>query len=396
MTDNTSDIRPDAAPGVSGDAASNASPSGSPPATKAARPRSGGLLTAFLIVLLLAVALGGALWAQRRQFVAAGKEVASRIDQLTRDLTQARQDARQALALAQAQAGNVADLEDRIREVQTQNSALQQAWQSFSSGASDEMLLNDVERSITLASQQLRLAGDVSNAIVALETAQSRLAQADRPRMASLQQSINGDLDRLRAVTTVDIPALSTRLDRLGVLLNRAPLLVPDKTAPQPLPQAAAQETAAQPEPAPAQELPADARWWERWRAEIASWPARAGATLVRELGDLIRVQRVDEPAALLLSPEQADMVRATLRQRLLTAQLAMLMRQQLVWKNEIEQISDTLTHYYDAQSPDTIAARNLVRELERVEIAVRVPDVSDSLSSLAALRAAGLKSGQD
>ncbi len=47
-------------------------------------------------------------------------------------------------------------------------------------------------------------------------------------------------------------------------------------------------------------------------------------------------------------------MVRATLRQRLLTAQLAMLMRQQLVWKNELEQIDDTLAHYYDAQSPDS------------------------------------------
>ncbi|MCC3264186.1 uroporphyrinogen-III C-methyltransferase, partial [Paenibacillus polymyxa] len=78
------------------------------------------------------------------------------------------------------------------------------AWQNFNDSASDELLANDVERLLTIANQQLRLAGNVSNAIVALETAQSRLARADRPRCSSLQQSINGDLDRLRAVSTVD------------------------------------------------------------------------------------------------------------------------------------------------------------------------------------------------
>ncbi len=126
-------------------------------------------------------------WAARCRRSAASswppaKEVATRIDPLTRDLTQARQDVKQAAAaLARAQTGQVSDLEDRIREVQSQNSALQQAWQSFSSGASDEILLNDVERSVTLASQLLAVAGDVSNAIVALETAQSRLARGRPP-----------------------------------------------------------------------------------------------------------------------------------------------------------------------------------------------------------------------
>jgi uroporphyrin-3 C-methyltransferase len=371
----------------------------STPAPSPARS-GGGLLTAFVIVLVLAVALGGALWAQRRQFLAAGKEVAAQIEQINRELAQARQTGSQALALAQAQAGQVADLESRIREVQTQNSALQQAWQTFSSGSNDEMLLNDVERSVTLASQQLRLAGDVGNAIVALETAQSRLAQADRPRLAGLQQAINGDLDRLRAVATVDIPAQSARIERLMALVGRAPLLVPDRVASNPRPPGEAAAPSAPtpnaPAPSPVSAVPADASWWVRWRAEVASWPARAGATMVHEFGDLIRVQRVAEPAALLLSTEQVDMVRATLRQRLLTAQLAMMMRQQAVWTSELDNIQDALARYYDTRSPDTIAAQGLAHDLAQVEIAVRVPDVSDSLAALAAVRSAGTKSGQD
>jgi len=396
MTDNTSDLRPAASSDASGEGASPAAPAASAAPAKPVRSRSRStpFLTAFVIVLLLAVALGAALWTQRRQFVAAGQEVAARLDQLNRELVQARQEGRQALALAQAQTSQVADLESRIREVQSQNSALQQAWQSFSNGASDEILINDVDRMITLASQQLRLAGDVNNAIVALETAQSRLAQADRPRLASLQQSINGDLDRLRAVTTVDIPAQSARIERLIALTGRAPLLVPDGAAPDPQPR---DDNAEPPPAAPARpEPPADATWWQRWHAEVASWPARAGSAIAHEFGDLIRVQRVDEPAALLLSPEQAAMTRATLRQRLLTMQLAMLMRQQPLWKSELDNVQDTLARYFDTRSPDTLAAQNLARELAQVDIAARVPDVSDSLSSIAALRAAGSNDNRD
>ncbi|WP_260986241.1 uroporphyrinogen-III C-methyltransferase [Bordetella genomosp. 13] len=372
-----------------------------PPKPPRARSVSSTLITALVIVVLLAAGLGAALWAQRRQSLQAGQEVAARLDQLSRELSQARQEGRQALALAQAQTNQVADLEGRIRDVQTQNSALQQAWQTFSSGASDEILVNDVERMVTLASQQLRLAGNVNNAIVALETAQSRLAQADRPRLAGLQQSINGDLDRLRTVTTVDLPAQSARIERLIAIVSRAPMLVPDDAAPNPQPNDANAETpASQQAPAaaaPVAELPADAPWWQRWRAEVESWPSRAGQAVAHELGDLIRVQRVDEPAALLLSPEQAATVRSTLRQRLMTVQLAMLMRQQPIWKTELDNVQDTLARYFDTRSPETAAARALARDLSQVEIAVKVPDVSDSLSTLAALRAAGNKAdGQD
>lgn len=388
---------PAAVPGASAPASAPAASAASASAKPAAARRgNGALVAALVIVVLLAVGLGYALWQQRIQFVAAGREVATRVDALANETAQARKEAREALALAQARAGRVAELEDTVRETQSQYAALQQAWQNFNDSASDELLANDVERLLTIANQQLRLAGNVSNAIVALETAQSRLARADRPRFSSLQQAINGDLDRLRAVSTVDIPAQSARIERLVALVGRAPMLVPDAAAPGVAPAGAdAAEQPPLPEADPLAGLPADAPWWQRWRAEVASWPGRAGAALAHELGGLIRVQRVDEPMALLLSPEQADQVRATLRQRLLTVQLAMLMRQPTVWKNELDNIDVTLAKYFDGRSPDTAAARNLVRDLAQTDIAVHMPDVSDSLNAVAALRAAGFKANE-
>ncbi|KNE28611.1 uroporphyrinogen-III C-methyltransferase [Achromobacter spanius] len=395
MTDKTPATDPvvqTAAPGASAPASAPADPVKARPAKRG----NGPLVTALIIVILLAVGLGYALWKQRTQFVSAGREVASRIDTLTADVAQARKDTREALALAQAQAGRVGELEDTVRETQSQYNALQLAWQNFNDSASDELLANDVERLLTIANQQLRLAGNVSNAIVALETAQSRLARADRPRFSSLQQAINGDLDRLRAVSTVDIPAQSARIERLVALVGKAPLLVPDSVAPG---VAAAGETQPAVAPAPAIDpqagLPADAPWWQRWRAEVVSWPGRAGSALAQELGGLITIQRVDEPAALLLSPEQADQVRGTLRQRLLTVQLAMLMRQPAIWKSELDNVGVTLSKYFDSRSPDTVAAQTLARELAQTDIAVRMPDVADSLNAVAALRAAGFKTSE-
>jgi uroporphyrin-3 C-methyltransferase len=354
------------------------------------------MVAALVVMVLLAIVLAVALWMQRKQFLAAGREIATRLDDMGSSVARSQADTRQALALAQAQAGKVAALEDTLRETQSQYSALEQAWQNFNDSAGDDVLANDVERLLTIANQQLRLAGSVSNAIVALETAQSRLARADRPRFASLQQAINGDLDRLRAVPAIDIPAQSNRIERLVGLVGKAPLLVPDAAAPVGAPGTVTAPAAMSADVAPPSDtLPSDAAWWQRWRAEMASWPGRAGATLVHELGDLVRVQRVDEPSALLLSPEQAQQLRSTLRQRLLTVQLSLLMRQPAIWKSELDTVMATLNTYYDRRSADTLAALNVARELAQTEISVPIPDVSDSLSAVEALRAAGAGSSR-
>jgi uroporphyrin-3 C-methyltransferase len=396
MTEQTpaNDTATIAAPGAAtSSAAGSANP---PPGAKPPRARSGAsaLVSALVIFIVLAVVLGGALWLQRKQFLAAAREVATRLDSMNATLAQTRAEAREAQALAQAQARRLTVMEQSLRENQGQYAALQQAWQDFNDNTGDEVVENDVERLLTIANQQLRLAGNVGNAIVALETAQSRLARANRPNFASLQQTINGDLDRLRAVPTVDIPALSGRIDRLTAVLDRAPLLVPDAAAPGVVRGGPAPRLP--PTPVERPPLPPDAPWWQRWRAEIASWPTRAGNVMVRELGELVQVQRVDEPGALLLSPQQADQLRATLRQRLLTVQLALLMRQPVIWKKELDSVSQVVDTYYDKRSPETLAAMNLLRELTQAQIAVPVPDVNDSLAAVTSLRNSATSNGPE
>lgn len=356
-----------------------------PPHHPPAKSSNFGWLVILLVVLC--VGLGAAMWYQRQQAEATGMTVASRIDGLSSELNEARRDMREALSIAQSQAARITALENAVRENQAEYSTLEQAWQDFNDTTNDGVLANDVERLLTIASQQLRLGGSVNNAIVALESAQSRLSRADRPRFVSLQQAVNGDLDRLRAVPVVDVAAQSARIERLSALVSKAPLLVPDVQSMQQQNASLAPAAAPQPEAPVVQSVAPDAPWWQHWRAEIMSWPARAGSALTHELGDLIKVQRVDQPESLMMSASQAEQLRATLRQRLQTVQLALLMRQASVWKSELAIVTDTLNNYYEPRSPDTQAALRLAESLGDTPVAVALPDISDSLNAMAAVR---------
>ncbi|MEI2417532.1 uroporphyrinogen-III C-methyltransferase [Orrella sp. JC864] len=387
-------------PTATASAQTSASPPPAPPpaAPKAgAAPRRGtpGLGVAVIVLVLLAAALAAGWWYQHRQAERSVRELASRLDGVSAEVGQLRRDARQALSLVQTQGSRVAALESALQDAQTQFDSLEQSLQNFSDNTGEALLVNDVDRMLALASQQLRLAGNVSNAVVALETAQARLARADQPRLAPLQQAINGDLDRLRAVPLVDVAAVSGRLDRLIDLVGRAPLLVPDAAA------ASVDEPAGQPSarPAPPPAAPPvdpDAPWWERLRAEMSAWPGRAWDTLGREVGDLISIQRVDDSDALLLSPDQGAQLRGNLRMRLLTAQLALLMRQGPVWESELSTVESALGSRFDSRAPETQAALRLARELAATDVAVPLPDIADSLSALAAVRAASQQSRGD
>lgn len=380
------------------------------------RSRASGLswsVTLAIVFLLLAALLGVALWFQQSRFEAAGRDVAAQVQAMSVQLAESRRESRQAIALVESHAGRIAELELALRDAQSQFAALDQAWQSFNKGMEDSMLASDLERLVTLAGQQMRLSGNVNNAAMALETAIATLVRAERPRFAAVQSAINADLERLRAVPIVDVQGISAHLDTLISLISRAPLLVPDAAAPRSArqlnpdaAQAAGPKAASSPsvDVAAADASPqvsgqaADTPWWGRALGDVGAWGKSVAALISRELSSVIHVQRVGDASALLLSPEQAAQVRANLRARLLTAQLALVMRQPALWKTELAEVESTLGSRYDPQAPDTIAALKLARELAATPVVVPLPDLSESMAALESLRsseAAPVKAGE-
>jgi uroporphyrin-3 C-methyltransferase len=374
------------------------SPSSSPQsaALLKVKKRTGGPAWSLLFVvmcLLIALVAAGVAWFQQKRFETIGREVATQLQTLTTQVNDARKDSSQALSLAQSQTSRMAQLEQSALEAKSQYLALEQLWAGANKGTEDAMLANDVERLLTTASQQLRLAGNVNNAIVTLEAAQSLLIRADRARFAAVQRMLSLDLDRLRSVPLIDVSQLSNRLEALSALVARAPLILPDAASPKVVMAASEPQqpaSLAPPKSPPSESLssaPDTKAWWEVALERTLSWSKSFAVIVAREFSGVVSIQRMSDANALLMSPEQGALLRANLRTRVLTAQMALLMHQSPIWKTELTQIEQSLTARYDPKSSETVAALRLVRELLAIQIAVPLPDIKDSLSALESVK---------
>jgi uroporphyrin-3 C-methyltransferase len=92
----------------------------------------------------------------------------------------------------------VAVLENGFSEAQGQQLALESMYQELSRSR-DERLLAEIEQTITIAAQQLQLAGNVEAALIALNGADARLARAAQPQFLPLRKLIARDIGNLTA-----------------------------------------------------------------------------------------------------------------------------------------------------------------------------------------------------
>ncbi len=347
-----------------------------------------------LVVALASLGLSGALWMQHRDLQASHAQLVAQLE-----ATQAA--GRQADTRVQELSGRLQENDSRIGALDSEIEAasavirdLDEALRTMTDRGSDIVLLNDVDHLATIAQQQLELGGNVRNAIVAMESAQAQLARANRPALASLMQTVNGDLDRLRAASTIDVAAFSRQMEQLAILVTEAPLIVPDDSGR--LAGGSDDASSESVEPATPREQPAptvppateaDTPWWEQAWDTSREWSREAWDSLRDDLGRFIDVRRVDDANALLMSPDQAARFRENLRTRIMTAQLALMMRQPEVWKTETAAIVQAIETRYDQSSPMVRKALRMAQGLADASIDEPLPTVSNTLQALNALR---------
>lgn len=245
-------------------------------------------------------------------------------------------------------------LEARLMETQSQRIALEALYQELARNR-DEWVLAEVEGILTTAAQQLQLAGNVRAALIALEAADKRLARADRPSLIPLRKVINADIDRLKALPAVDVPGLTLKLDNLVVAVDSFPLAADGRP----------EEPAAG---APA----ATGGFWARLSGEY--W---------RDLKELLRVRVVDSPEVPLLAPEQAYFLRENLKLKLLSARLALLARDEATFRADLKTANKWLGVYFDGKSKSVANATATLKQLGESELALKLPDLADSLEAV-------------
>ena len=113
----------------------------------------------------------------------------------------------------------------------------------------------------------------------------------------------------------------------------------------------------------------------------------RLGEQLLDDIGQLIRVRRMDKPEALLLSPEQAFLLRENVKLRLLGARVAVLQRQDAPFRTDLSASERYVRGYFDTQAPAVGVWLAALNEIKTTQLSVRVPDISASLRAVRALQ---------
>lgn len=246
-------------------------------------------------------------------------------------------------------------LEQKLAESQNQQLALEAMYQELARGR-DETTLAEIEQLVYSASQQLQLAGNVKAALIALQTADSRLQRMDKPQFHSLRKVIARDIDRLRASPAVDTTGISLRIDELIDRVDQLPLLPGKPTA----------------QVAAAERQPVEGAWWKRFASE--AWG---------DFTQLLRIQNTGKAELPLLPPDQAYYARENLKLRLLTARLALLAHDEASYRSDLKGAQAWLGRYFDPQDKGVKSAAALLRQLADSPVRVDVPDISASLNAV-------------
>ncbi|RZL38312.1 MAG: hypothetical protein EOP35_06070 [Rubrivivax sp.] len=305
--------------------------------------------------------------------------------------TEARLAAKQSGELVRDTAAKVSLLEARLAEVALQRGQLEELIQSMSRSR-DENVVGDIEAAIRVALQQTQITGSAEPLVATLKQADERLLRYKQPRMEGVRRAVARDLDRVKAVSVVDVSTLTIKLDEVVRMADELPLISGGEDGVSPREErradAAAKERERvlrmQREQAAAAAEGRLSLWWWQATQQLSSWTGVAWS----EAKTLLRVSRIAHPEAALVSPDQSFFLRENLKLRLLNARLALLSRQFDTAQSDLRDSQDMLNRYFDTRSRKVTSVAELLRQVAGQSRQVTVPRPDDTLAALTAAAA--------
>ncbi|MDD5247342.1 MAG: uroporphyrinogen-III C-methyltransferase [Rhodocyclaceae bacterium] len=329
-----------------------AAPAPAPNAALAAWRRPSAAIAAVALLLL------GWQWVETRSRLSdVREELAKRLSESDAVAAAARTLAKQTQEDVQALQAKVGVLDAKLAETQGQQLALDAMYQELSRSR-DERLLAEIEQAVTIAAQQLQLAGNVEAALIALQGADARLARAPNPRLLGLRKLLARDIERLKALPAADVPGIALKLESVAVAVDAMPL--------------AAEQRPHAELPTKASHSPADLSFWQALARDV--W---------NDTKQLVRIERIDAPEPGLLSPSQNFFLRENLKLRLVNARLALLSHDARSFKEDVNQSRLWLERYFDTSSRPVQAALATLKGLAAVDMATDMPSLAETLNTL-------------
>ena len=341
---------------------------------------------------------GWVIWVVLVAVVAAVAALQVRNERLAREIRQHAQTnealAQEMRVLSRADQDSVSQLQQkfgaldaRTAETRDRQAALEQANQDLLRNR-DDWQRAEIQRSLEVTAEQLQLTGNVAGALAALQTVDARLATLDKPQFNAVRRAVSRDMAKLKAMPSFDLAGAALRLDDAINAVDTLPLI----SSAQPLeaeqaaqaPHAAAKPTKnakahAAAASAPVASTPPNAGW----SVGVRAWWARLWNDVRDELGQIVQVRRVDQTEALLLSSDQAWFLRENLKLRLMNARLALLSRNDAVFRADLGRADTLLARYFDTQSSRVTTVQNQLSQVRATAGTLQVPTLADSLAAV-------------
>jgi uroporphyrin-3 C-methyltransferase len=324
-------------------------------ATPPVVPRTGVSPTLALVVALAAIVLLAWQWLDSRKATATIEvSLSQRLGEFDTRSRESQLLAKKAEESGIQSTARIALIEQKLAESQNQQDSLQMLYMEFANNR-DERIMSEVEQLVIIASEQLQLAGNLKSALIALQTADMRLQQLDKPQAIQLRKLIGKDIERLQAMPLVDTVGISLRLEGMAAMVDKLPLMSDHH------PRTSSDVVA------PDYESNA----WRRLAGEV--W---------QDLRRMIRIERIDHPEPPLLTPEQAYFLRENLRLRLLTARIALLQRDEATYHTDLRATEDWLKRHFDTTDAHVQNSVASIRQLAGSAINIQPPDLTETLNA--------------
>lgn len=337
-----------------------------PPSSNGASAAPLRTLGALLVLsLLIAVGVFGWQWWQQREHLAQqlgaqALDLQRMNQQITELESQLGETATMQSDLARVSDRNgteIASLQSRIDD----SLALMSRISEDLSGGRRQFQLSSVEHLLVLANDRLQLQRDVKSALLALDSADARLAQLSDPQLFAVREALARERTALRAIPQPDLASAALTLSSL---IERVPHLPLGSHAPAQFKSPGTRESAA---------IDNSPSGWNRMVETVKA-----------ALQSLFTIRREENARALrVLPPEAEAVVYLVLTLKLEGARVALLTHNTVALREELRSANAWLETEFKTDDPGVLAMRAELDRLQNLDLAPPLPDISGSLAQL-------------
>ncbi len=316
---------------------------------------------------------------------------------------EAKVSSKDAQELARETAAKLALLDAKVMEVALQRTQLEDLMKSLSH-TRDENLVAELESTLRLGQQQAQLMGSAQPLIEALRSCEQRVAKSSQPKLAAIDRALLKDLDRIKSTPVLDTPTLLLKLDQLVQKVEVLPLLNEPQLNPisEPVvksvakvdesrtgtPQTSGNVSAANTNSPTPSALTQAESWAQSIRNSTGeSWLDTLTAHVWSQIKGLVRITRIDQPEASLLTPSQGYFLKENLKLRLLNSKLGLLAHQISSFKADLNQSQRELDKYFSMQSKQGQDVAALLKEINELGAQPEIPQIQDTWSAIGTTR---------